>query len=100
MNDFDQARTRRFARAVARLPQQQRDIFLATGRDGQAIVEIARRMHMTTAQVERLLADAIIGLHRDLAIDPHSIRTGSIRKRWTRLRRRLSARLRHGRSRS
>ena len=88
------------ASAVRRLPGRQRDVFIAHAHDGVTIVEIATRMRISTNEVERLLADAIVRVHRELDADQSSIRNGSIRAGWTWLRRRLSARLRHGRGRS
>lgn len=92
MTDVDPAKTRRFARAVDRLPEQERSIFLAVSRDGKTIAEIAERMGITTHEAEHLLADAIVRLHHDIDRTQRLIRNGSIRERWNRLRRRLPAR--------
>jgi len=99
MTDIDSVEAQRFARAVDRLPERQRTVFRAISRDGESIIQIAGRMSIAAVEAEYLLADAIVQLRRDLDSD-HSIRNGSILVRLKRVRRRLSARLRYGRSRS
>ena len=100
MTDNDPVAAKRFARAVNRLPERQRIVFVAASRDGESIIQIAERTGIATSEVERLLADAIVRLRRDLDTEQRLLRNGSIRARLKRQSRRLSARLRGGRSRS
>ena len=100
MTHNDPVAAKRFARAVNRLPERQRIVFVAASRDGESIIQIAERTGIATSEVERLLADAIVRLRRDLDTEQRLLRNGSIRARLKRQSRRLSARLRGGRSRS
>ena len=57
---------RRLKDAVRAIPQVQRQIFLAHRVDRLSYDEIARRMGLTTDEVERHMAKAIYKLHKQL----------------------------------
>jgi RNA polymerase sigma factor (sigma-70 family) len=61
-------RGRALRRAIARLPEQQRQIFLLTGRDGMPYREVAERLGISVETVETDLARALHSLVR--AIEP------------------------------
>ncbi|QPI72137.1 sigma factor-like helix-turn-helix DNA-binding protein [Sphingobium sp. Cam5-1] len=75
-DDDDPALLARLEDAVLRLPRIQRDIFLAVRLDALSYAEIAERTGLTTAQVERLFAEALGNFCRNLD-DP-------TRHRWRR----------------
>jgi len=77
MNDsHDPALLERLEDALLRLPQIQRDIFLAVRLDALSYGEIAERTGLTKRQVERLFAKALGNFSRNLR-DP-------LRQRWRR----------------
>jgi DNA-directed RNA polymerase specialized sigma24 family protein len=60
------AEVRRIERAVRKLPRLQREIFLAVRIDGFSYDYIAERAGLTVHQVERLFAEAIVNIDRNL----------------------------------
>ncbi|WP_066825315.1 sigma factor-like helix-turn-helix DNA-binding protein [Sphingomonas mali] len=62
----DPAELARLDHAVRRVPRRQREIFLAVRLDNLSYVEIADRTGLTVAQVERLFAEALTNLSRNL----------------------------------
>ncbi|WP_239987565.1 sigma factor-like helix-turn-helix DNA-binding protein [Sphingosinithalassobacter portus] len=61
--------------AVRRLPRLEREVFLAVRLDGLTYAEIAARTRLTPRQVERLFAQALTNILRNMA---------SPRRRWWR----------------
>ncbi|WP_129791523.1 sigma factor-like helix-turn-helix DNA-binding protein [Sphingosinicella sp. CPCC 101087] len=55
---------RRLVRALAELEPRTREIFLMNAADGLSYAEIAARLDITTDDVERHVADALIELDR------------------------------------
>jgi len=62
----DPAELARLDHAMRRVPRRQREIFLAIRLDGLGYAEIADRTGLTVAQVERLFAEALTNLSRNL----------------------------------
>jgi RNA polymerase sigma-70 factor, ECF subfamily len=59
-------RGRALRRAIARLPEQRRQIFLLTGRDGLPYREVAERLGISVETVETDLARALHSLAKAL----------------------------------
>ena len=74
MTDMDDAALRRLERAVRKLTPMQRDVLALARVDGLTYAEIADRLGITPAKVERHLADALYRIDRYL--DP------SVRPWW------------------
>jgi DNA-directed RNA polymerase specialized sigma24 family protein len=56
----------RFAKAVALLPDIEREVFLLSARDGLADGEVAARLGIPAAAVRHHLADALVHIDRHL----------------------------------
>jgi RNA polymerase sigma-70 factor (ECF subfamily) len=63
---IDPAELARLDHALQRAPRRQREIFLAVRLDDLGYAEIANRTGLTVAQVERLFAEALTNLSRNL----------------------------------
>lgn len=64
--DRDRKRAERFYRALARLPEADRAIFLMARRDDLSFVEIARRLAIPTPEVQARFAYALEQIARAL----------------------------------
>ncbi len=64
--DVDPVELARLEDAMRRVPRRQREIFLAVRLDNLRYAEIAERTGLTVDQVERLFADALTNLTRNL----------------------------------
>lgn len=63
---FGRQRADRLADALARLDPLERDVYLLGAVEGLSNAEIASRLGLPDAKVERLLADALCGIDRAL----------------------------------
>jgi len=64
--DIDPELLARIEDAMRRVPRRQREIFLAIRLDNLGYAEIAERIGLTVAEVERLFADALANFTRNL----------------------------------
>ncbi len=64
--DVDPLELARLEDAMRRAPRRQREVFLAVRLDNLRYAEIAERTGLTITQVERLFADALANLIRNL----------------------------------
>ncbi len=60
-------RAERLAAAIARLDPPERDVYVLGAVEGLSNDEIASRLGLPLTEVERLLADALCGLDRELS---------------------------------
>jgi RNA polymerase sigma-70 factor (ECF subfamily) len=78
MNDIPDPRTlRRLRRAIRRLPQDQHAVFCAVRYEDLDYEQVAERTGLTVREVEKLLAQALFAIMRDMDRVP--------RRRWWRL---------------
>ena len=66
VGEIDPVTAERYARALAALPDLTRSILLAHQQDGQSFAQLAERLGLTTQEVERHIADALIRIARAL----------------------------------
>jgi DNA-directed RNA polymerase specialized sigma24 family protein len=69
MSRSDQSKPARIRRAFATLPEPAAEVFRRHAVDGEDYASIARRMNLGVAEVERLLAEAILLIDRALRRD-------------------------------
>lgn len=63
-HDQDSQLVQRLSQALARLPELQRQIFLAVRHDGATYSELAVRLGISAAETESLFAAALVALVR------------------------------------
>ncbi|OAN53499.1 RNA polymerase sigma factor [Sphingobium sp. TCM1] len=64
VGEIDPVTAKRYARALAALPDLTRSVLLAHQQDGQSITQIAERLGLTTQEVERHITDALTRIGR------------------------------------
>ncbi len=93
MTDIDPIKLARLQRAFDRLPRLHAAIFSAVRHDGMTYAEIAEQTGITPLHVERIVADALYRLDRDLCEQERGIAVSPIRRfvraRWLGLRLRV-----------
>lgn len=65
-DDVEPATLKRIERAIRNLPRRQREVFDAVRFDDLSYVDIAERTGLTVRQVERLFAEALFNISREV----------------------------------